>query len=234
MLRVLERNIASFDERIVLVAPSAESASAFFKNVDVDSSRRAELIQDVQRLRGEIYLQDGAMSARPPDEPGLSAVEPVNQVRDLGFGEGPDGPVRLGDQGMNHIRPVVETNRGKPVEDGQYQSRVGKGRIVEGDPSFGNRMIDSPNVRRPGTARIRPAPANPIPPTENTGPDGRDTLVPALGAVRQPPEFRMNRIARRAHEIYTARGGEHGKAMEDWLQAEREIDAEIETGSTDR
>jgi hypothetical protein len=37
---------------------------------------------------------------------------------------------------------------------------------------------------------------------------------------------RMNRIARRAHEIYEARGGEHGKALEDWLQAEREIDAE--------
>jgi hypothetical protein len=38
----------------------------------------------------------------------------------------------------------------------------------------------------------------------------------------------MERIARRAHEIYEARGGEHGKAIEDWLQAEREIDAEME------
>ena len=37
----------------------------------------------------------------------------------------------------------------------------------------------------------------------------------------------MNRIARRAHEIYEARGGEHGKALEDWLQAEREIDLEL-------
>jgi hypothetical protein len=37
----------------------------------------------------------------------------------------------------------------------------------------------------------------------------------------------MNRIARRAHEIYEARGGEYGKALEDWLQAEREIDAEL-------
>ena len=46
--------------------------------------------------------------------------------------------------------------------------------------------------------------------------------------VRRPSESRMNRIARRAHEIYEARGGEHGKAMEDWLQAEREVDAEIE------
>jgi hypothetical protein len=39
---------------------------------------------------------------------------------------------------------------------------------------------------------------------------------------------RMDRIARRAHEIYERRGGEHGKALEDWLQAEREIDAESE------
>ena len=37
----------------------------------------------------------------------------------------------------------------------------------------------------------------------------------------------MNRIARRAHEIYERRGGVDGKALEDWLQAEREIDAEL-------
>jgi hypothetical protein len=39
----------------------------------------------------------------------------------------------------------------------------------------------------------------------------------------------MNRIAARAHAIYEARGGEHGHALDDWLQAEREIDAEIQT-----
>ena len=44
-----------------------------------------------------------------------------------------------------------------------------------------------------------------------------------------PPESRMNRIAIRAHEIYEARGGQNGKALDDWLQAEREVDAEIET-----
>jgi hypothetical protein len=47
-------------------------------------------------------------------------------------------------------------------------------------------------------------------------------------APRSSGESRMNRIARRAHEIYVARGGAHGKALEDWLQAEREIDAEID------
>ena len=37
---------------------------------------------------------------------------------------------------------------------------------------------------------------------------------------------RMNRIAARARQIYEARGGENGKALDDWLQAEREIDAQ--------
>jgi hypothetical protein len=38
----------------------------------------------------------------------------------------------------------------------------------------------------------------------------------------------MDKIARRAHQIYQARGGAHGKAIEDWLQAEREVDAEMD------
>jgi hypothetical protein len=43
----------------------------------------------------------------------------------------------------------------------------------------------------------------------------------------QPPS-RLSRIARRAHEIYEARGGNDGKDLDDWLQAEREVDAEID------
>jgi hypothetical protein len=30
-------------------------------------------------------------------------------------------------------------------------------------------------------------------------------------------------IARRAYELYQARGGEHGRADQDWYQAEREL-----------
>ena len=62
-----------------------------------------------------------------------------------------------------------------------------------------------------------------------------DTAMPAakkvpgaFGKERQPDESRIQRIATRAHEIYEARGGQHGKALEDWLAAEREIDDEIE------
>ena len=58
--------------------------------------------------------------------------------------------------------------------------------------------------------------------------DNDNDNASAPGSRGQPTEARMTRIARRAHEIYEARGGEHGKAMEDWLQAEREVDAEMD------
>ena len=35
-------------------------------------------------------------------------------------------------------------------------------------------------------------------------------------------------IARRAYEVYAARGGQDGRDMDDWLQAEREVMAELE------
>jgi hypothetical protein len=58
--------------------------------------------------------------------------------------------------------------------------------------------------------------------------DEHDGSISTPGSADRPSEARLTRIARRAHEIYEARGGEHGKAMEDWLQAEREVDAEME------
>ena len=39
---------------------------------------------------------------------------------------------------------------------------------------------------------------------------------------------RVARIAARAFELYEARGGEHGQDCDDWLQAEQQIDSEIE------
>jgi hypothetical protein len=57
---------------------------------------------------------------------------------------------------------------------------------------------------------------------------GRSGVDSASG----PAESRMDRIVKRAHEIYEARGGQDGKAMEDWLIAERQIDDEIELERT--
>jgi hypothetical protein len=47
-----------------------------------------------------------------------------------------------------------------------------------------------------------------------------------------PQPSRLSRIAQRAHELYDARGGHDGKDLDDWLQAEREIDAEIDAADT--
>lgn len=40
---------------------------------------------------------------------------------------------------------------------------------------------------------------------------------------KQRQELEREWIARRAYEVYLARGGEHGHDLEDWLQAEREL-----------
>jgi hypothetical protein len=42
----------------------------------------------------------------------------------------------------------------------------------------------------------------------------------------KPAESRMQRIVRRARDLYEARNGQHGTAIEDWLTAERQIDDE--------
>jgi len=37
-------------------------------------------------------------------------------------------------------------------------------------------------------------------------------------------------IAHRAHELYVQRGGEHGKDVEDWLRAEKELSDKLASG----
>lgn len=39
-------------------------------------------------------------------------------------------------------------------------------------------------------------------------------------------ELSGEQIARRAHELYLERGGEHGKDVEDWVRAEKELSNE--------
>jgi hypothetical protein len=56
----------------------------------------------------------------------------------------------------------------------------------------------------------------------------RPVASAATRSPGEPLEPRLERIARRAHEIYEARGGQHGRDLDDWLRAEREIDAEID------
>ena len=43
-------------------------------------------------------------------------------------------------------------------------------------------------------------------------------------------ELSGEEIARRAHELYLQRGGEHGKDVEDWVRAEKELSNEPVAG----
>jgi hypothetical protein len=45
----------------------------------------------------------------------------------------------------------------------------------------------------------------------------------AMIARREPS---AEQIARRAHELYVKRGGEHGRDVEDWVRAEKELSDE--------
>lgn len=49
---------------------------------------------------------------------------------------------------------------------------------------------------------------------------------PSVTPPTSSPQSRLDRIAQRAYAIYERRGGQDGSSIEDWLQAEREIDSE--------
>ena len=60
MLRFLERAIESVDQRLVLLAPY-RSVPAALNHVQVDARRHQELVREMQKLRGRVYLDDGAV-----------------------------------------------------------------------------------------------------------------------------------------------------------------------------
>jgi hypothetical protein len=60
MLKALDRSVATATERIVLLSPSV-AAAAPFSGAVVDAGQHAELVAELQRLRGNIYLKDEAI-----------------------------------------------------------------------------------------------------------------------------------------------------------------------------
>ena len=86
-------------------------------------------------------------------------------------------------------------------------------------------MLETASTEHQSRRADRSAP----PRAADSSPQEEVDLSPSIASsAERPPEPRMSRIARRAHEIYEARGGVDGKALEDWLQAEREIDSALE------
>jgi hypothetical protein len=75
------------------------------------------------------------------------------------------------------------------------------------------------------------------PPTESMGTGSTDSerqnggSPESAGAITHPPRAaetgepgRLDRISRRAYELYEGRGGGDGRELQDWLEAERQID----------
>jgi hypothetical protein len=71
VLKALERNLAAIGERFLLLAPPGVSAAGVSSRVLADGLRHRHLIQDVQRLRGRVYLKDGALQPHQLSPSGL-------------------------------------------------------------------------------------------------------------------------------------------------------------------
>jgi hypothetical protein len=61
MLGLLERNIIAIQERLVVVAPRGSAVPTVFDAPALNASRRRQIVRDIQRVRGTVYLQDGAV-----------------------------------------------------------------------------------------------------------------------------------------------------------------------------
>jgi len=70
VLKLLERTVASLDQRLILLAPTAD-VPGFFKNVEHDASGHRRLVREMQKLRGKIYLNDGALARTQLTSDGL-------------------------------------------------------------------------------------------------------------------------------------------------------------------
>ena len=71
MLKLLERNIASIERRLILLAPPHVAIPGTFTNVTIDRDRHAELVRGMQAVRGSIYLHEGNVSHEQLSPEGL-------------------------------------------------------------------------------------------------------------------------------------------------------------------
>jgi hypothetical protein len=121
MLRLLERNLDSVARRLVVLAPQKGHVSKVLPHTQSDPDRHASFLAELQRLRGSVYSQDGAI--RP------------DQLTADGRHETPD------DERSWHIAMLNEKgqlggciwyleHRGRPTVD---QLRAGKSAIAHDD-----------------------------------------------------------------------------------------------------
>ena len=77
MLKLLERSIAMLQGRLLLVAPEQVQVRSVapFKNVIADPGGRSGMLAEIQRLRGGIYTQDGALQPQQLSHDGRHCTE---------------------------------------------------------------------------------------------------------------------------------------------------------------
>ena len=78
MLKLLERNIATVEQRLVLVAPPEARIPDLFKRVTVDSARHKRLVSEMQAVRGDVYLQGGYLT---PEQLSAACTRPRRTKR---------------------------------------------------------------------------------------------------------------------------------------------------------
>jgi hypothetical protein len=89
MPRLLERSIKSVDQRLILLAPPRKPVPSVFGKVERSLNEHIERLREVQRLRGSIYRDDGAVATcelsrdglhrTPEDEKGWHLLMTNNQ-----------------------------------------------------------------------------------------------------------------------------------------------------------
>jgi hypothetical protein len=62
MLKLLERDVASLHERLFVLAPPNTTIPQSFRSITPNPSHHRELVQELQQLRGSVYLHDGAIA----------------------------------------------------------------------------------------------------------------------------------------------------------------------------
>jgi hypothetical protein len=71
MLNVLERAISTIDQRLLVLMPPDTEVPDHFNNFEFDGERYRSIIRQVQRFRGAIYYQDGAVERHQLTPDGL-------------------------------------------------------------------------------------------------------------------------------------------------------------------
>src|SRR6187551_1592269 len=71
MRTLLERNIASIKQRLVVLMPPDSRRPATLGQVSEDRQRHRQLVREMQHLRGSVYLRDGALRREQLSSDGL-------------------------------------------------------------------------------------------------------------------------------------------------------------------